>query len=381
MLRKCCKPLNNRHADSLNASGAAWTQEVIAWQLQYGRHDLPWQQPATPYRVWISEVMLQQTQVKTVIPYFARFLELFPDPQALALAAVDDVLALWSGLGYYRRAHHVHQAAQQIQTLHQGSLPLELKALCALPGIGRSTAGAILSLGAGQRAAILDGNVKRLLMRLGAIPGWPGDSAVQRQLWALAEAALPQRDFRAYNQGLMDLGALICAPRQPQCNRCPVASHCAAYRAGRSRDYPAPRPQRVTPEQTRCLLLVLDAGHRVLLTQADYPTGIWPGLWRLPEMTCASLEPLARFQFHGLQLEALEKLPERIHTLTHRRLRLCPWRVRLAGPASTIAEGSSSAWFAPEAWPDLGLPAPVRALLELWALPSTGASAPIHPTL
>ena len=217
---------------------------MIAWFAQHGRKDLPWQQDPTPYRVWVSEIMLQQTQVRTVIPYYQRFMQAFPDLRALAAAPLDQVLHHWSGLGYYARARNLHRAAQRIRDDHAGRFPEDIEVVMRLPGIGRSTAGAVLSLACGQRHAILDGNVKRVLARFHAVEGWPGKTAVLEQLWALAEAATPQRDVAAYNQAMMDLGATLCRRGTPECPSCPLQSDCRACKLGRQSEFPAPRPRR-----------------------------------------------------------------------------------------------------------------------------------------
>jgi len=254
---------------------------LLAWFDTHGRHDLPWQHPRTPYRVWISEIMLQQTQVSTVVPYFERFLQRFPDVHSLAAAAQDDVLALWSGLGYYARARNLHRAAQHIVERHDGKFPTTLEAWLALPGIGRSTAGAILAQAFEQRQPILDGNVRRVLARYHAIDGWPGDRAVQDQLWKRAEAATPHRRIADYTQAIMDLGATVCT-RTPRCNQCPLSTGCGAHRLGRTADFPGRRPRKTLPVRLTAMLVLRDENGRILLVRRP-PTGIWGGLWSLPE--------------------------------------------------------------------------------------------------
>lgn len=234
---------------------------LLRWYDRHGRKDLPWQRARTPYTVWVSEVMLQQTQVATVIPYFERFMARFPDVRTLADAPLDAVLAHWSGLGYYSRARNLHRAAQQIRDRHGGVFPEDMDAIAALPGIGRSTAGAILAQALGQRHAILDGNVKRVLTRHRAIAGWPGQSAVERRLWEIAEAETPHARVADYTQAIMDLGAMVCTRARPRCGACPVADDCAARAAGTVSRYPAPKPRKTLPvRQTRMLLVTNGEG-------------------------------------------------------------------------------------------------------------------------
>ena len=250
--------------DTATAVAAAFAPALIAWQKKHGRHDLPWQNTRDAYAVWLSEIMLQQTQVSAVIPYYRRFLERFPTIAALAAAPADDVLALWSGLGYYSRARNLHRAAQQVVAEHGGHFPQSQEAVMALPGIGRSTAAAILVFAFGKRGAILDGNVKRVLARVRGITGYPGDSAVAAKLWEEAERLLPKTGLRAYTQGLMDLGATVCARRNPRCTECPAQALCIAHRGGRTAELPTPKPRKALP-QRRTLMLILQRAGEVLL--------------------------------------------------------------------------------------------------------------------
>ncbi|HET8551115.1 MAG TPA: A/G-specific adenine glycosylase, partial [Gammaproteobacteria bacterium] len=272
-------------ADARQMSAAVehdFAPRLLAWFASHGRHALPWQREPTPYRVWVSEIMLQQTQVATVIPYFKRFMARFPDLATLAAAPLDDVLALWSGLGYYARARNLHRAAQSAVAEYGGELPASLDELMAFPGIGRSTAGAILSLSRGQRHPILDGNVKRVLARFHAIAGWPGDKRVADRLWEFAESHTPVADCAAYTQAIMDFGATVCTRRNPACDICPMSANCEAYALGRQHDFPAPRARRGYPERN-VRVLVIEAEGAVLLEKRP-PTGIWGGLWSLPEL-------------------------------------------------------------------------------------------------
>ncbi|MFP4147029.1 MAG: A/G-specific adenine glycosylase [Halorhodospira sp.] len=339
----------------------ALQQALVCWQRAHGRHDLPWQQPATPYRVWISEVMLQQTRVETVVPYFRRFMARFPEVSTLAAADLDTVLERWAGLGYYARARRLHAAAQAINDHHGGVLPVELAALQALPGIGPSTAGAIRSLGHGLPAPILDGNVKRILARLVALGGWPGRSPVARQLWRLAEALTPEQDCRAFNQGLMDLGALVCTPRAPACGCCPLAFACAARALGTPEAYPGARPPRKRPQRRVRLLLIEEDG--ALLLQQRPPAGVWGGLWSLPE--CAEQEdPAEQAQALGMHCQRLGELPERRHAFTHFELLMQPIRLRWIRASATAQEPIPRLrWFRPQREPLPALPAPIRRIL------------------
>jgi A/G-specific adenine glycosylase len=329
---------------------------VIQWQRRSGRHDLPWQQTREAYHVWLSEVMLQQTQVSTVIPYYHRFLQTFPDLRALAEAPVDDVLAQWSGLGYYSRARHLHRAAGTVLRDHGGALPRSREALEALPGIGRSTAAAIRVFAFRQRDAILDGNVKRVLARVLGIDGYPGDPVVARRLWAAAETLLPTRELRAYTQGLMDLGAMICTRSRPACLDCPLKDLCVARRSQRIADLPGRRPRRVLPHrQVHVLLLV----HRQrILLQRRPESGVWGGLWSLPEGDCVSSGPLlgkCRWRSVG------DLAPVR-HAFTHFTLDILPHRYEAASVKAPAA-ASGARWVSRAEALTMGLPAPVRVLI------------------
>lgn len=339
-----------------------FARAVIAWQAQHGRHDLPWQNPATPYRVWVSEIMLQQTQVATVIPYFRRFMARFPTLTALARAELDEALHLWTGLGYYARARHLHQTARRIECDHGGRLPETIDRLLPLPGIGRSTAGAILSLALGQRHPILDGNVKRVLARYHAIAGWPGQTEVQRRLWALAEHHTPSRRAAAYNQGMMDLGASVCTRARPRCEHCPLAPNCAARRLGRQGQFPEPRPAKRKPvRQTRMLLLQqLD---RVLLVRRP-PTGIWGGLWCPPECDLdADYTAVCRQRF-GLRIGPARAWPARRHTFSHFQLEIHPLHARVQAEDAGIMDSPGHLWYNEHSSNRCGLAAPVRRLLQ-----------------
>lgn len=341
---------------------------LLRWFDQHGRHDLPWQHPRTPYRVWLSEVMLQQTQVQVVVPYFERFVAALPDVPALARAPLDEVLSLWSGLGYYARARNLHAAAKLCMQRHGGELPGDLDSLVALPGIGRSTAGAIAAQAWGLRAPILDGNVKRVLARLHGIEGWPGTPAVEKRLWALAQAyvADPQLcDARVpdYTQAQMDLGATVCTRHAPACVACPLQHRCVALRDGRVAELPVPRPGKPLPERSALVLLLHDDEGNLML-QRRPPTGIWGGLWSLPEFTNAAA---ARDWFDGQLDGDFDRgivLPAIAHGFTHFRLQLQPLRWRGVAPRAAVRDNGDLRWTAPEAIGSLGLPAPIRRLLQ-----------------
>jgi A/G-specific adenine glycosylase len=338
---------------------------LLRWHAQHGRHDLPWQHPRLPYRVWLSEVMLQQTQVGTVIGYFQRFIEALPTLPALAEAPMDQVLGLWSGLGYYSRARNLHRTAQLCVERHDGELPDAMEPLMALPGIGRSTAGAILAQAHGQRQPILDGNVRRVLARYHGIAEWPGLPAVERHLWALAESHLPQTRLADYTQAQMDLGATVCTRGKPACLLCPLREDCVAHTQGLSGLIPAARPRKATPVRGTRMLLLVDAQGRVLLERRP-ERGVWAELWSLPE--CA---PDADIEAAAAALPArLDGAPEALpgfrHTFSHYHLDVQPLRWR-ARAIERVGEGSGGhpqrGWFDTASLQSLGLPAPVRKLL------------------
>ncbi|TAK52240.1 MAG: A/G-specific adenine glycosylase [Gammaproteobacteria bacterium] len=337
-------------------------RRLLPWFDRHGRHDLPWQREPTPYRVWVSEVMLQQTRVETVIPYFERFLRRFPDVAALAAASEDEVLHLWSGLGYYSRARHLHAAARRIVAAHGGELPADFAGLTALPGIGRSTAGAIAALARGERRPILDGNVKRVLARYFLVRGWPGDSATAAQLWQLAEACTPARRTGAYTQAIMDLGATVCTRARPACERCPLEAGCAARAAGLAATLPERRPvARPRPERRRLMLLVVRNGAEILLERRP-GSGIWGGLWTPPEFAEeAGLQAWCRAQFGPRARPA--RLPGLRHSFTHFDLEIEPWQLRAGRAAARVEEGGR-VWYNSRAPSSIGLPAPVSRLIE-----------------
>ncbi len=341
----------------------AFAPTLLAWFDRHGRHDLPWQHPRTPYRVWLSEIMLQQTQVAVVVPYFARFVAALPDVPALARASQDDVLALWSGLGYYARARNLHAAARRCMELHGGDLPRDLDALQALPGIGRSTAGAILSQAWGDRAAILDGNVKRVLARLFGIEGWPGLPKVEKQLWAIAANLLPEARLADYTQAQMDFGATLCTRADPACAACPLREACVAHREGRTAELPHPKPGKPLPEREARMLLVEDDRGRVLLRRRP-PTGVWAALWSLPEHADAEASRAWFEQHLAGDFAHAEALAPVLHGFTHYRLRILPMRIAGVRPRDAVGDNPGLRWASRAELQAIGLPAPVRRLLE-----------------
>ena len=333
----------------------AFAGRLIAWQKTAGRHDLPWQKTRDPYLIWLSEIMLQQTQVATVIPYFERFLARFPTLRALAEAPPEAVIEHWAGLGYYARARNLHRCAQQLVAVDGEKWPISTEQLSALPGIGRSTAAAIAAFAFGQRAAILDGNVKRVLCRHFGIEGFPGQAAVERELWALAERLLPDAGIEAYTQGLMDLGATVCTRSRPRCGDCPLATNCLARQEGRQDELPAARPRPKLPERRAGFVLISD-GQRLLLERRP-PHGLWGGLLVPPEGEAAAV--LARF---GLNAENQRALAPLKHAFTHFRLTLEPV-LCVVKPMATVNEAGLQ-WVAIESAATAGVPTPIRKLIE-----------------
>ncbi|MCL4791029.1 MAG: A/G-specific adenine glycosylase [Gammaproteobacteria bacterium] len=336
---------------------------LLDWWDRHGRHDLPWQKSPTPYRVWVSEIMLQQTQVATVLRYYDSFMQAFPDVQALAAAPADAVLHRWSGLGYYARARNLHRAARLVCERHGGVVPAAFDALSALPGIGRSTAGAILALSAGQRHAILDGNVKRVLARVFCIDGQPSASAVQRQLWALAEDCTPTQRVAHYTQAIMDLGASVCTRRKPACALCPLREACLAHAGGLTEQLPARKPARVRPLR-HCVLLLCARADGAVLLERRAETGIWGGLWGLPEIS--SVE--AAGEWCSAQLGTAPGLrrvrPVLRHGFTHFDLDITPVECHLAAVPLRAMESDRWLWYNKAVPAEIGLAAPVTRLID-----------------
>lgn len=343
---------------------------VLAWFDRSGRKHLPWQQDPTPYRVWVSEIMLQQTQVATVIPYYQRFMQRFPDVHALAAAPIDEVLHLWTGLGYYARARNLHRAAQQIVAEHAGVFPDTLEAVQSLPGIGRSTAGAILALSMSQRHPILDGNVKRVLTRCFGIEGFPGEVAIERKLWTLADECTPAERVASYTQAMMDLGATVCVRSRPLCAACPVSAQCIARAEGTQSTLPTPRPKKARPERTAFVVMAVREDGCVLLEKRP-PAGIWGGLWTFPQFEDRAVADAWIEAQHGRV--KIDDLPPYTHSFTHFDLMLQPLMVRGAQRAQRVADADRYCWYDPAEPAKIGLAKPVVDLIGTLGAPRTRA--------
>jgi A/G-specific adenine glycosylase len=339
---------------------ATLATRLLRWFDRHGRKDLPWQHPRDAYRVWLSEVMLQQTQVATVVAYFERFVAALPTLRDLAAAEEDTVLALWSGLGYYRRARFLHRAAQLCVDQHGGELPRDIEALNALPGIGRSTAGAILAQAHGLRFAILDGNVKRVLTRYHGIHGHPGESAVEKQLWQHAEAHTPTSRVADYTQAIMDLGATLCTRSRPRCEDCPLAADCVARRDNLTAILPSRKPTKSIPTRATVMLILRDRDGRVLLERRG-PHGVWSGLWSLPE--ASDPDGAWRIAQQHARIDDAQALVPFTHVFSHYRLDIEPLLFDRATAQRGIADNPQLRWCSAGELGALGLPAPVRTLL------------------
>ncbi|WP_029147568.1 A/G-specific adenine glycosylase [Methylophilus sp. 5] len=339
---------------------SVFAEKLIAWQQVHGRHDLPWQQTRDPYAVWVSEIMLQQTQVSAVIGYYDRFMQRFPTIASLAEAEQDEVMRHWSGLGYYSRARNLHHAAQTIMREHGGVFPTDFDVIQTLKGIGRSTAAAISVFAFNQRQTILDGNVKRVLARLYAVDGWPGLPEVEKKLWQLAETLLPAQGLPAYVQGLMDFGATLCTRSKPRCDGCPMQDHCQAYQQQRVAQLPVAKPRKALPEKQVTMLMILDAGEILLERRPNQ--GIWGGLWSLPELSSTQIA-VPHVQHHlGLATETLEVLPVLWHTFTHFKLEITPQPLQLTGRRPVLPPHMQ--WLAIPDAISAALPTPVRTLIK-----------------
>jgi A/G-specific adenine glycosylase len=352
---------------------ASFSADVIAWQKQHGRHALPWQNTRDAYRIWLSEIMLQQTQVSAVIPYYQRFLARFPDVASLASAASEEVMALWSGLGYYSRARNLHRCAQRVAAEYGGIFPDDPELLADLPGIGRSTAAAIAAFSYGKRAAILDGNVKRVFARAFGVEGFPGAKPVEDQLWRRAVHLLPLQNMESYTQGLMDLGATLCTRSKPACARCPLAARCVAYATGRVDELPVRKPKKAVPERSTAMLVVADNGQILLQQRPD--SGIWGGLLSLPECVLGaeadndSEEDLTRRDVEIARvvapfgvMQSCAPLQAFSHGFTHFKLQVAPYQVLLEKRVPNLGQ-HDYVWYPIHQLADAPLPAPVKKLL------------------
>jgi len=341
-----------------------FAQQLLAWFDQHGRKDLPWQIDPTPYRVWVSEIMLQQTQVTTVIPFYERFMTRFPTVSALAAAPLDEVLHHWTGLGYYARGRNLHSAARIIAEELGGEFPAGVDALSELPGIGRSTAGAIAAISQGQRAPILDGNVKRVLARFHAVAGYPGETRPQNTLWQHAEQHTPVERLADYTQAIMDLGATVCS-RKPDCGMCPLQACCAAYQQGTVMQYPAPKPKKAKPTRRSRMYLITDPHNACLLEQRP-ANGIWGGLWTPPERGAEYLteQVCAEFGIRDQDVEASHTATPFRHTFTHFHLDIEPVYIRLKRTPSLVRDDAGLMWYAAGTNAPVGLSAPAVTLLS-----------------
>lgn len=337
-----------------------FARKLVRWQRLHGRHDLPWQRTRDPYPIWLSEVMLQQTRVETVLPYFARFLERFPGVAELAEASVGEVLRLWSGLGYYARARNLHAAARQVMHVHGGAFPRGAAALEALPGLGRSSAAAIAVFAFGARRAILEGNARRVLARCFGVDGFPGEPQVARKLWSLADSLLPGRSIRSYTQGLMDLGATVCLRSNPRCDQCPVAAQCVALREDRVDEIPTPRPRKELPRREERWLLLVQNG-RVLLERRP-ANGLWGGLWVFPQLR--RRDPRSAGRLLGCDVEKTRALPALDHGFTHFRLKVRPLLCAVVGRIPGRARQTGRRWVGIRQAERGPVPVPVRTLLR-----------------
>lgn len=339
-----------------------FSRRVLTWFDRHGRKHLPWQQGITPYRVWLSEIMLQQTQVATVIPYFDRFVARFPDVQSLAASPIDDVLHLWTGLGYYARARNLHRCAQAIVRDYDGKFPETVEALSELTGIGRSTAGAIVSIAHQKRAAILDGNVKRVLARHYAVDGWPGETQTLRQLWDYAEQHTPKKRTNHYTQAMMDLGATVCTRSKPACHLCPVLSTCQAYAEQNISAYPGKKPKKILPVKSVQLLMLRNPAGDIYLQQRP-PQGIWGGLWSFPEIA-VDMDVCEYTEDNFSKVATHEIWDSYRHTFSHYHLDITPVLLQLKKEPARVNEAQQSVWYNLHQPESIGLAAPVKKLLE-----------------
>jgi len=348
---------------SVGAAESPIAAAIVRWHAEHGRHDLPWQHDRTPYRVWVSEIMLQQTQVSTVVPYYERFMKRFPDATALADAPIDDVLHLWTGLGYYARARNLHRAAIRLRDEFNGDFPATFEEVASLPGIGRSTAGAILALSRRERFPILDGNVKRVLSRVFGIEGDLTDRAAVETLWELSDDCTPHESVDVYTQAIMDIGATVCTRRNPLCAYCPLAAECVAKKLGKQHEIPAPRKAKAARRERHVFMLVAQREDDSILLERRPDTGVWGGLWCLPEFETES----AARSFATQSLHLPQPEPRRLdlieHTFTHFDLVVTPLLTRCEGPAG-VMEAPRSLWYNPRRPARIGLPAPIKTLLE-----------------
>ena len=344
----------------------SFQKQVLSWFEKHGRKHLPWQQNITPYKVWLSEIMLQQTQVKTVIPYFKTFIHHFPTIDKLAAAPIDNILHLWTGLGYYARARNLHKCATVIRDNYNSKFPDNVEELTQLPGIGRSTAGAIISLSMNKAAAILDGNVKRVLARCFCIEGYPGEAKTQKYLWQLAENYTPVKQTAKYTQAMMDLGAMVCTRTKPTCDSCPLQKHCQAYAQKRITEFPYKKIKKDLPIRSTNLIIIKNDKNELFLTQRP-PAGIWGGLWSFPECQKANqIDKIAKQQF-GFNIKSKQTLKPFRHTFSHYHLDITPILVTVSFNKQQIMEKQPAIWYKNQ---KVGLPQPIKKLIRLLSKPS-----------
>ncbi len=338
------------------------TGTLLDWHSKYGRKDLPWQNTHDPYRIWLSEIMLQQTQVITVMPYYEKFVQKFPAITVLADANIDQVLHLWTGLGYYARARNLHKTACIIKDQHNGKFPTTFEQVLELPGIGRSTAGAILAFSQNQRHPILDGNVKRVLARYYAVEGWSGQKAVENTLWNLAKQNTPEKDVAQYTQAIMDFGATLCTRSKPQCSDCPFSNSCQAYKLDRVKEFPYSKPKRAKPNKETFMLLIQNDEGAFLLEQKP-PTGIWGSLWCPPQVE--QLENEMEIAHYTVKID--EPLETIKHTFSHFHLLIKPVTAQIISKRQMVTDQSNQIWYKTSSQQQLGLAAPVKKLLEKYS--------------
>ena len=370
------EPLDGTSGATAALADPSFSNDVIVWQKTHGRHTLPWQNTDDAYRIWLSEIMLQQTQVAAVIPYYDKFLRRFPTVEALAAAPSEDVMAHWSGLGYYTRARNLHRCAQQVVALHGGVFPADPDVLAELPGIGRSTAAAITAFAYGTRAAIMDGNVKRVFARVFGVATYPGERKTEERLWQRAVALLPSADLQSYTQGLMDLGATLCTRSNPACPRCPLAPRCIALASDRVAELPVRKPKKTVPEKHAVMLVITDRNQVLLTQRPDH--GIWGGLLSLPELAGFTADAPASLDSDGAQREfqdgvtrmvapfgrvaSCARLQPFTHGFTHFKLHVTPYQVMLEGRIEAVAQ-SQQVWWDAHRLADAPLPSPIKKLL------------------
>lgn len=338
------------------------SDKLLNWYDEHGRSELPWRRSITPYRVWLSEIMLQQTQVTTVLPYFRRFIKHFPDVYTLAYADSDDVMYHWAGLGYYTRARNLHNAAQMIVDRYGGQFPDTLEALTTLPGVGRSTAGAVLAIAFKKRAPILDGNVKRILTRLYAIHGWPGQSSVEKRLWALSEAHTPEARVDDYTQAIMDLGATICLKRQPLCHCCPLQHECQAYHQELTSQIPTPQPAKQIPTKT-AIFVILENEHREILFEKLPPAGVWGGMWCLPQFSSDTDLTDSIEAHYPVKVKDCQYMKTFKHAFSHFRLYGDVYQVKSELFSEQVTDTKPYFWYNPEEMLQVGLPKPISKVI------------------